>query len=180
MLEEMSKLMATKEQRMLICAETCGSKCCKSTPPALTSEDIARINNFAPNDNWLKVVTKSERTYQVVEKRNVTTDCYFLSEENLCNVYDSRPLDCKLFPIFLKIKKNEKNSYTVKWLVWYCPLTEELGLETLLEEARDIVNQYLESNPQILFEYQTALYESGGYKKKHFMKEEIITINKRE
>ena len=172
--------MTSEEQRMMICAEICGSKCCRSTPPALTSEDITIINNSVQNDNWMKMVKKLEKTCYVVEKRNGTSDCYFLSKQNRCSIYDDRPLDCKLFPIFLKIKENEKDSYKVKWLVWYCHLTDEISLDTLLEEARSVIKRYLGNNPQIVFEYQTAMHESGGYKKKHFMKEEIITINKRE
>ena len=170
--------MASEEQRMIICAEICRSKCCKSTPPALTSEDITRINSSVQKENWMKMVEGSEKTCYVVKKRNETSDCYFLSKQNLCGIYDYKPLDCKLFPIFLKIKENEKDSYTIKWLVWYCHLTAEIGLDTLLEEARSVIREYLENDPQTVFEYQTAMYESGGYKKKHFMKEEIITINK--
>lgn len=172
--------MKLEEQRKLICTEECGSKCCRSTPPALTSEDISRISNAVSNDEWMRVVKKSERKIHVINKKNKTDDCYFMSEQNLCNVYDNRPLDCRLFPIFLKIKEIKEHSYVIKWLVWYCPLTEKMGLNTLLEEAKKIIETYLKRNPQIIFEYQTAMYESGGYKKKHFMKEEIITINKRD
>ena len=170
----------TKSQRLRICAEKCGSKCCKSTPPALTSEDIRRINKHISNDKWIKKIEGSDKIVHIVKKKNETSDCHFLTERNLCSVYDNRPLDCKLFPIFLKIKENTEDSYKIKWLVWYCPLTQEIGLETLLKEARKIIGVYLEKEPQIVFEYQTAMYESGGYKKKHFMRDDIITINKRE
>jgi Fe-S-cluster containining protein len=146
----------------------------------LTSEDISRINEHVPNDKWINKIEESDKIAHIVEKKNESNDCYFLTERNLCSIYDNRPLDCKLFPIFLKIKEDMEDSYKIKWLVWYCPLTQEIGLEMLLEEARKIIEVYLENEPQIIFEYQTAMYESGGYKKKHFMREEIITINKRE
>ncbi|NPD87971.1 MAG: YkgJ family cysteine cluster protein [Asgard group archaeon] len=169
--------MTKKSQRLLICAERCESKCCRSTPPALTSEDISRINKQISDDNWIRKIEESEKIVHIVEKKKESRDCYFLTERNLCSIYENRPLDCKLFPIFLKIKENKVGSYKIEWLVWYCPLTQEVSLETLLEEARKIIEDYLEKEPQIVFEYQTAMYESGGYKKKHFMKEEIITIN---
>jgi Fe-S-cluster containining protein len=166
-------------QRLLICSERCGGKCCRSTPPALTSEDIVKINEYISNDEWIRIIGDSTKESYAVEKRNKTNDCFFLTEKNRCKIYDIKPLDCKLFPIFIKIKENNTDSYKVKWLVWHCPLTEEIGVEKLLKEAKEIILGYLEDQPKILFEYQSSMYESGGYKKKHFMREEIITISKR-
>ena len=143
----------------------------------MTSEDISRIRDIIKEDNWLRTIEKEGVSFHVVEKKAETEDCYFLTENNDCSIYNNRPLDCKLFPTFAKIKENKPGSYTIKWLVWYCPLTDEIGLEVLVKEAKELIESYLEKSPQIIFEYQAVMYESGGYKKKHFMKEEIITLN---
>ena len=85
-----------------------------------------------------------------------------------------------MFPIFLKIKKNDENRFSVTWLVWYCPLTDKIGVDTLKEEAKKIVLELLAEKPQTVFEYQTAMNLSGGYKRKHFLYEETLTITKSE
>jgi Fe-S-cluster containining protein len=171
--------MTKDNQRVVICAERCESKCCKSTPPGLTSEDISKIDMIVSNNKWKKRIEKTDKIVHVVEKKNESKDCFFITEKNFCSIYENRPLDCKLFPIFLKIQKESSDSFRIKWLMWHCPLTQEIGVETLLEEAKRTLRGYLEEEPHIVFEYQAAMYESGGYKKKHFMREEIITINKR-
>jgi len=167
-------------QRQLICSEKCVSKCCKSTPPALTSEDILKIGEYVSNDEWIKTIGNSSKKTHLVAKKSGSNDCFFLTENNLCKIYEIRPLDCKLFPLFVKLDENGSDSYKVKWLIWYCPLTNEIGEGKLCEEAKEIVLEYIGNKPQILFEYQSSMHESGGYKKKHFMREEIITISKRE
>ena len=158
-----------------ICSVICKSKCCRSTPPALTTEDLTKINNATSKTDWYTKISEDGNIY-VVGKRENKVDCVFLSEENLCEIYENRPLDCILFPLFVKIKKEENSKYKIKWYVWYCPLTEERGIDSLLNENKKIIIDYLKVKPEIIFEYQTAMHESGGYKKKHFLKEELLTI----
>jgi len=161
----------TSSKSTQICRDTCKSKCCKSTPPALTSEDLTRISNalgikkeeFANNKN----------NYFFVKKRENSNDCYFLSDEGECKIYNYRPLDCQLFPVLFKIKRVD-SSYLIKWYIWYCPLTDFFTSEFLIEKAKKIIIRYLEKDSGILFEYQSAMYGTGGYKRKHFLFEEKI------
>jgi len=158
-----------------ICRNVCKSKCCRSTPPALTSEDIDKIKK-RDNINIEEAIesAKKKEIFFVVSKKEGSHNCYFLSDEGECTIYADRPLDCKLFPILFKIKTYEREKYRIRWYVWYCPLTERKGIDTLLSDAKQIIKEYLPKKSHILFEYQSAMYVSGGYKRKHFIKEEIL------
>jgi Fe-S-cluster containining protein len=158
-----------------ICSIVCGSKCCRSTPPALTKEDFNRIQAYTKQESWFRTINEKNNFLVVGKKKNLI-DCYFLSEKGLCCIYEHRPLDCKLFPLFVKIETEREKEYRLRWYVWYCPLTEKKGIEELLQRAKTIVHDYLLTKHEIIFEYQDVMYESGGYKKKHFLKEELLTI----
>lgn len=158
-----------------ICSIICKSKCCRSTPAALTKEDFNRIEANTKKKGWFRTINE-KNNIRVVGKKENLVDCYFLSEEGLCRIYKYRPLDCKLFPLFVKIKSDGEKEYRLRWYVWYCPLTEQKGIEELLKKAETIVHDYLLVKPEIIFDYQKAMDESGGYKKKHFLKEELLTI----
>ncbi len=162
-----------------ICSMNCKSKCCKSTQPALTSNDFDRINATHQSKHWFYSIKKEENATKVISKKEGQNNCFFLSEEGLCNIYDLRPLDCELFPIFFKIEKIDKNEYSLRWLVWYCPLTEALGIDPLIENARKKIEEILEKDSEQLFEYQDAMYVSQGYKRKHFLYEERLKIRRR-
>jgi len=74
----------------------CGN-CCKISKPLLTEEDIAAIANNK------QVSTKEiKRKYLEMDEDNDWTfnslPCPFLGEENVCEIYDSRPQDCREFP----------------------------------------------------------------------------------
>ncbi|MHA1686587.1 MAG: YkgJ family cysteine cluster protein [Candidatus Heimdallarchaeaceae archaeon] len=151
----------------------CGSKCCRSTPPALTKNDIIQIEKQIQGTDWLMEIKENEF---VVAKKPNSKNCFFLDERGLCLIYEFRPIDCKLFPFFVKIRELTTGNYLIEWRIWFCPLTDHVGLEELYKNARKIVLGILNHNPTILFEYQRVLYSSGGYKRKHFWKKEIITI----
>ena len=159
-----------------ICSKQCLSKCCQSTPPALTKIDIKRIEDKIGNNLWKKKIEFNQKTTVVVAKKNNRKDCFFLSEEGLCKIYEYRPLDCKLFPLFIKIKKEEEEQYKIKWLIWYCPLTEAKELEVLYKDAQKLLYEIIKENPEEIFDYQESMYISGGYKKKHFFKQEYLKI----
>ena len=168
------------EERLKICSEQCSSKCCKSTQPVLTSEDFMRIKSNTDKIDWFEEKKENNEIIRLVGKKRESNDCIFLTDERKCEIYEYRPLDCILFPIFLKIKKGESNKYNIRWLFWYCPLSEKVGIDILKLESRVLVKNYLSSKPQYIFEYQTAMYKSGGYKRKHFFEEEDLTIGNQE
>ncbi|MCG3215132.1 MAG: YkgJ family cysteine cluster protein [Candidatus Heimdallarchaeota archaeon] len=161
-----------------ICSIHCGSKCCKSTRPALTSRDIERINNFTDLKNWfIKIGINSDKAYVISKKEN-SNDCIFLSEKNLCVIYENRPFDCRLFPLFIQIKEENETTFVAKWLVWYCPLTDAKGIEKLRIESKSHVENILSKSMEEIFEYQKAMVLSNGYKKKHFLMEERLKMIK--
>ena len=164
----------------IICSEHCGSKCCQSTPPALTMDDFERISKSVKGKEWFNSIESSNKKASVISKKKNSNDCYFLADTNLCQIYENKPLDCRLFPLFIKIKEIEKDEYELKWLVWYCPLTDTKGIEVLKEEARIIIEELLVNNPEQIFEYQNAMYASNGYKKKHALDEEYLKIRRSE
>ncbi|MHA1199491.1 MAG: YkgJ family cysteine cluster protein [Candidatus Heimdallarchaeaceae archaeon] len=160
-----------------ICSKHCKSKCCRSTPPALTKDDIGRIEDKTNSKEWYTTIEFNQKTASVVAKKSEDSDdCFFLSDEGLCNIYNHRPLDCRLFPLFVKINKQSEKEYIVRWLVWYCPLTENKGIDILKEESEKLMISILSKNPNQIFDYQEAMYVSRGYKKKHFFKEECLKI----
>ncbi|MCK4845127.1 MAG: YkgJ family cysteine cluster protein [Candidatus Heimdallarchaeota archaeon] len=167
-----------KKPSIEICRTNCGSKCCRSTPPGLTSEDIKIIKEKTVDEDWILNIGTHKKPIFVVSKKGDTKDCYFLTKKGLCSIYNHRPLDCKFFPVFLKLKKKNENEYSVRWLIWYCPLTEQLGTEELRYQTKEMVVQMLKNNPKTIHEYQQVMYETGGYKRKHFLLEEDIIISK--
>jgi len=159
-----------------ICSKICGSKCCRSTPPALTSIDFERIAKIKEGETWYTKLNQEKKDIFVISKKEKSDDCFFLSVNGLCAIYENRPLDCRLFPLFLKIKKIDDISYNLKWLVWYCSLTEAIGIENLQTRSRSLIESKLSQNPEEIFEYQEAMYLSKGYKRKHFLIEERLKI----
>ena len=163
-----------------ICSSVCQSKCCRSTPPALTSIDFERIAKVTDKKKWYTKLKIDKKDIFVVSKSEKSDDCIFLSTNGLCIIYENRPLDCKLFPFFLKIKKVDDTNYNLKWLVWYCPLTEAIGIEELKTRSRDLIESKLLQNSEEVYEYQEAMYLSKGYKRKHFLVEERLKIRERD
>jgi Fe-S-cluster containining protein len=163
-----------------ICSIRCGSRCCKSTPPALTSNDIERIKRATEFNNWYYKIESEFGASYAVAKKEKSDDCIFLTKDSLCLIYENRPFDCKLFPFFIKIKRESETNFVLKWLAWYCPLTETLGLEKLKEKSKHLVELILSNDPEEIFEYQTAMFVSKGYKKKHFIMEERLKIIRRD
>jgi Fe-S-cluster containining protein len=76
----------------LLCAN-----CCSSISPALYDKDIDRLAKFLktkPSKVVEAYLQQDEDKDWVFRK----TPCPFLVEENLCAVYESRPLACKEYP----------------------------------------------------------------------------------
>ena len=163
-----------------ICSKQCGSKCCRSTPPALTKNDIERITTFTNSNKWYEMLEFNQRKTPVILKQKDKEKCLFLTDEGLCSIYTRRPLDCMFFPLFIQIEQKSEIEYNIRWLVWYCLLTEKIGMEALKKEAMRILITKLFEDPNEIFEYQEAMYTSRSYKQKHFFVEERLKIQKEE
>ena len=74
----------------------CGN-CCKTTRPLLSDDDIAGIANFKQLS-----VQETQNRYMELDDDNDwsfnSLPCPFLGLENECEIYESRPKDCREFP----------------------------------------------------------------------------------
>ncbi len=75
---------------------TACANCCKEINPILKKKDIGRILKKLKigEEEFLKKYTKSDKNANIVFNK---MPCPFL-KENKCQIYDSRPDDCKNFP----------------------------------------------------------------------------------
>jgi Fe-S-cluster containining protein len=81
--------------------ERCG-ECCKKLYILLASNDIERIKKLG---HALDSFSESEQLGEYKGKRvlkKVDSKCIFLSDDNLCKIYDSRPEICRKYPFFGK------------------------------------------------------------------------------
>lgn len=75
---------------------TCAN-CCRTTSPVLYDKDIERLSRHLkvrPGDfvnKYLKIDEEKDYVFQ-------GAPCPFLGEDNLCAVYESRPLACREYP----------------------------------------------------------------------------------
>ncbi len=116
-----------KEIDCLSCAN-----CCKSMTPTFTPKDIKRIAahfEIRPIDfkkQWLEYDKKDG------DWVNVKQPCQFLNlQNNMCSIYEVRPLDCAGFP-HLKKKKMIEYIHIHLQNVEYCPATYKM-VEKMME-----------------------------------------------
>ncbi|MBL0308688.1 MAG: YkgJ family cysteine cluster protein [Bacteroidetes bacterium] len=117
-----------KEINCMECAN-----CCKKMTPTYNRKDILRIaKHFKMTykqffDKWLII----DKNKDII---NQSIPCQFLGKDNLCTIYDIRPLDCADFPHFnrrdFRYQAAEK-TYTQNMV--YCPATLVL-VEKLKEQ----------------------------------------------
>ena len=87
------------------------ANCCKTTSPIFRDIDIKRIS---------KKLRMSEKQFvssflRMDEDKDYvlqSSPCYFLGNDNKCQIYDDRPLACREFP-----HTNRKNMYQVMELI---------------------------------------------------------------
>lgn len=69
----------------------CG-KCCYETEMLLSDEDVKRIEELGFSREEFSIVVGGIR-----KLRNVDGRCFFL-KNNMCSIYDHRPIGCRLYP----------------------------------------------------------------------------------
>lgn len=125
--EEMPQLVAEEDAKMwqetdcLSCAN-----CCKKMTPTFTKEDISRISSHlgmtaqAFKKKWLYQEKDGTKDWM-----NTNIPCQFLGKDNMCSIYEVRPLDCAEFPHHHKQPFDAYNdTYTQN--ISYCPATYNL------------------------------------------------------
>jgi len=110
-----------KEVDCLSCAN-----CCKSMTPTFTEKDVKRISAHVGmsvidfKEKWLKY-EKSDKDWV-----NQTQPCQFLNlQNNMCSIYEVRPVDCSGFP-HLKKKKMVEYIHVHQQNIEYCPATYKM------------------------------------------------------
>jgi Fe-S-cluster containining protein len=119
-----------KEVDCLSCAN-----CCKSMTPTFTNSDIKRIASHLEmsqkefKEKWLEFDKKAG------DWVNVSQPCQFLNlTNNMCSIYEVRPIDCSGFP-HLKKRKMTEYLHVHQQNVEYCPATFKM-VEKMMEKVK--------------------------------------------
>lgn len=109
------------------------ANCCKKMTPTFTVKDIKRIAlhfEIKPiefKNKWLYKEKKSG------DWMNVKQPCQFLNlQNNMCSIYEVRPLDCSGFP-HLNKKKVIDYIHVHQQNVEYCPATYKMVEKWMVE-----------------------------------------------
>ncbi len=102
------------------------ANCCKSMTPTFTEKDVKRISAHVGmtvidfKEKWLKY-EKSDKDWV-----NQSQPCQFLNlQNNMCSIYEVRPVDCSGFP-HLKKKKMVEYIHVHQQNIEYCPATYKM------------------------------------------------------
>lgn len=108
------------------------ANCCKTMTPTYTPTDIKRISahvKMSPAQYKEKYLYKDSSG----DWMHVKMPCHFLGKDNLCTIYDIRPLDCRGFPHTHKpgfVNASVVNIQNIS----YCPATLRI-VEKLYEQV---------------------------------------------
>ncbi len=100
------------------------ANCCKTTSPIFYEKDIERAAKFLkikPGIFTEKYLTVDEDKDHVLK----SAPCAFLSDDNLCSIYDARPTACKEYPHTNRKKVVQLMELTLKNSL-ICPAVAEI------------------------------------------------------
>ena len=109
------------------------ANCCKTTGPLYTDKDTERIAKHLR----MKVVDfehKFLKTDEDGDKVLQQLPCYFLNEDNTCNIYEVRPKACREYPHTDRKKIYQINSLMLKNTV-ICPAAQ-LWVEKMMAKLK--------------------------------------------
>mgnify|MGYP001566369284 CR=1 FL=1 len=107
--------------------ETCGN-CCRTKLINISHKDIKNILKNRPDlkpDDFLKIMpinkaflpdkyekeffisAGNKRHWLVLEKKENSNDCIFLTDNNYCSIHEFKPLACKVWPFSLRQTDNK-------------------------------------------------------------------------
>lgn len=121
-----------KEVNCMECAN-----CCKTMTPTFTKADVKRISahvGMKPKEFMDKWLVKEEDSGDWI---NTTQPCQFL-KDNMCSIYEVRPVDCAEFPHHNKKPFDLYNDTFTNNLV-HCPATL-----TLVDKLKKVVEREYE------------------------------------
>ncbi len=114
------------------------SCCTDFFPPLLYSTDFSRLKNAGKTESqFIKNIRVNGDIIKTIKKKDNSTTCVFWNEERrLCEIYNDRPFDCRMFPFDVVWVNNEYH-----WIVYSCnPNSDWAWTEEYLKK--------LESDPQ--------------------------------
>lgn len=129
-----------------VCAEVCGAECC-SGAIYLREEDVHQLRE-AGHESFV-----TEEDGSRVMKTTDSGQCVFLGEDNRCRVYQSRPLDCRLFPFGFQIEGDQ-----LEVVLAECPLSQHLDESTLEEMTDEAVWRIRDFHVDELHEYDNLQF----------------------
>jgi Fe-S-cluster containining protein len=93
------------------------SCCTDFFPPLLYTTDLGRLKKAGKaEDQFLRNIIVNGDVIKTIKKKDNSTTCVFWNEEKrLCEIYNDRPFDCKMFPFDVMWINNEYH-----WIVYSC------------------------------------------------------------
>jgi len=101
-------------QSTFCCREECNVCCKRSQGVALTSKDYFRIRKYYPDQVFAE---RRDHPLFPFSLRVRDNSCIFLSHTGRCNIYNHRPLLCRLYPLQIHVTWDG----TLLWLREFCP-----------------------------------------------------------
>lgn len=94
----------------------CGNCCKRETGwVEMTRAEMSAAAEFLKMDEpqFLAAFVATRDDHKYYLKNRADKACIFLSEDNLCNIYNYRPMHCQTFPFWPENLKNESRWQTV-------------------------------------------------------------------
>lgn len=89
----MAKRQESEQERQRMCQRECGARCCRyitvQLPAPKTKVDLEELSWFLAHEN-ISVYVEGRRWHL-----EVRTPCRYLTEDNLCAIYQDRPGVCR-------------------------------------------------------------------------------------
>ncbi len=131
--------------------------------PIFTQEELTKIkdknNTFFPFKN-------SRNIFQIKlikTKHPKILACPYLNEEtHLCEIYEIRPIDCKIWPFLFMHSENKDKILLACWDKDACPktdkMTQEKYNEYLSEQEKELTKmnmpEFIKKNPEYIWDYE--------------------------
>lgn len=129
--------MTNSESTVDVCATECGATCC-SGGAFLRPPDTVRLRAAG---HGKAIPAEGFRT-----RTDATGDCVLLGDDNRCQAYNNRPLDCRLFPVGFVL---DDDDCVVHIVLVSCPLSENLPDETkqaYVQAAKSVISDFSASS----------------------------------
>ena len=108
--------------------------CCSSPygSPFILEEEVKKIQEYSKEKGLNDKLIPVDNHFEIEKKDN--GDCGYLNEQGLCDIYEVRPLDCRIFPL----------GFTQ---------TGGVGVCEICPEKENLSDIFLETAPKTLIKY---------------------------